>query len=225
MPGSENTQTVEDLFAVLCGESTKTAEEENKNTEQKPAEGEQKPAEGEQKPAEEEQKEAAELLSKVAASLKPEQIKALASFVEDAEAQEKRAEEMKQAEEAKATGRFMARGFIEELNKMAEGGYGVADTIANFDATIGAGGANVPTPTNDIVQDGSTALSQAKKEDAQKSPASPTTSQDVVQVVKSIVQAANVASKGQDPQEVPNNLTVSETATSNNKSSQPNNVA
>jgi len=223
MAVSENTQTVEDLFAIMMGEETKLAGEEDGNGTAAPAApaAPVTPAEPgapatPAAPADGDSKEAAELLAKVAASLKPAQIQALSAFVEDAEAGEKLAEEMKEAEEAIATGRFMARGFIEEM-KLAEGGYGVADTVANFESSIGAGAANVPTPMNDIVQDGSAALSQAKKEDGAKSPSSPTTSQDVVQVVKSIVQAANVASKGQDPQEVPNNLTVTETATSGQK--------
>jgi len=228
--GNENTQTVDELFAALMGEEgTKLAgDEETAGDNGKGNEGEQDSGKGESSAAsgEGENKEAAEALSKIAASMNLDQIKALSSWVEDMEAQEKRAELEKEAEEAKATGRFMARGFIEELNKLsAEGGYDESLELADFDAAEAAGGANVPTPKNDIVQDGSKAMSQAKKEDASKSPQSPTASQDVVQVVKSIVQAANVASKGQDPQEVPNNLSVKETATSGNKGSQPNNVA
>lgn len=143
----------------------------------------------------------------------------LQGFVEDNEEKEKKAEEMKVAKDSFVMGQIMARGYVHELQKMAaEGDYEEPMQTADFSsAAISAGAADVPTPVNDIVQDGSAAMTIAKKEDGVSSPTSPTAVQDTVKVVKKILEAANVASKGQDPQEVPNNLGVAETATDGQK--------
>jgi len=206
--------TIDEIFAALIneGEEVKTAGEEVKPEEEAKVEGEKKPE--------------AEKVAALAEILPEEALNVLREYVKEAEEEEKKAEQVKEAEEAIATGRFMARGFVAELQKLGAD-YGEPMEVADFsDKAVIQGAADVPTPaTSNIVQDGSTALTQAKKEDAQKSPVSPTARQDVVKAVKKIISAADVASKGQDPQEVPNNLGVKETATSGNKSSQPNNVA
>jgi len=208
MPGEESTKTAGDENG---GEATSTDKDQNQNT--APAENTDAAAK-----AGEAQKEAALALAKI---LPADQINALRSFVKQAEEQEKDAELMKQAEEAIMTGRFMARGFKSELDKLSAENSGEADFS---DKSITMGAANVPTPQpGNIVVDGSTAINTAKKEDGVKSPASPTTSQDVMSVVKAVVNAADVASKGQDPQEVPNNLGIKDSATSGNMSAQPNN--
>lgn len=199
--------TIDEIFAALIndGEETKTAGEETETA------GEETRTAGEE-----------EKIAALAEVLPKEALDVLRGFVKEAEEEEKKAEQVKEAEEAIATGRFMARGFVSELQKLG-GDYGESTEIADFsDKSVTQGAADVATPaTGNIVQDGSTALNQAKKEDAGKSPSSPTANQDVVKAVKKIVSAADVASKGQDPQEVPNNLGVSETATKGNKASQP----
>lgn len=179
-------KAIDDIFAQLMGEETKTASEDVES-------------------------------AKIAANLSEEELGVLNSFLEEHEEDEKRAEEEKVAEEAFVQGRIMARGFITELDKIAaDGGYDTSTSVAdpstqNLEAGAADGG--VPNPAED-----STVLKQTKKEDAVKSPKSPTTSQDVVKVVKKVVQAANAASKGQSPQEVPNNLGQKETASKGNKS-------
>jgi len=82
----------------------------------------------------------------------PEEVKNVMAEIDE---EEKRAEAEKQAEEAMVLGRFMARGFVDELQKIgADPGYG-----------SGVGGSE-PTTTNQgstVPQDGSTAnrLAQA----------------------------------------------------------------
>lgn len=156
-----------------------------------------------------------EALKVAGANLSQEELGVLNSFLEEHEEDEKRAEEEKVAEEAFVQGRIMAQGFIAELDKIAaDGGYDTSTAVADpstQDLEAGAAKGGVPNPSEE-----STVVKQTKKEDAIKSPKSPTTSQDVVKVVKKVVQAANAASKGQAPQEVPNNLGQKETASKGN---------
>ena len=149
------------------------------------------------------QKEAAAVIAR---GLSDTELDSLRSFVKEAGEVEKDAETQKLAEEAFATGQFMARGFANEMEHIAAENNGEA---TYSDSAVTNGAANVPTPAaSTIVSDGSTALNFAKKEDAVSSPKSPTVSQDVMKVVKSVISAAAVATKGQDQQEIPNNLGV-----------------
>jgi len=157
--------------------------------------------------------------------LSQEELGVLNEFLSEHEEDEKRAEEEKLAEESFIQGRIMARGFMAELDKVAaEGGYDTSTDVADPSTSqMAAGAAKGGVPNED--EEGSATEKQMKKEDGRKSPKSPTSSEDVVKVVKKVVQAANAASKGQDSQEVPNNLGVKEKATKGNKGEQPNNVA
>ena len=206
-------RSIEEIFAAMIGqaESEKTASEGGGEG------GVQKPVE---KPAEGDAEKTAALV-KIAKALPKEALDVLQKYVTDVEESEKRAEDEKKAAEAEAMGRFMARGYVAELQKLSEEGtYQESQMGAAFSDANLTGGAAVQTKSQPNViqnEEGATVISTAKKEDGQKSPSSPTASQDTVKVVKSILEAANVATKGQDPQEVPNNLGITETASGDGK--------
>jgi len=186
-------KAINDIFAQLMGEDAgdepiKTASEESKK----------------------------ETVKVGGVNLSEDELGVLTSFLSEHEEDEKRAEEEKVAQEAFVQGQIMARGFMAELDKIAagEGGYDENQTKADPSTKDMAAGAAVGGVPNEASKEKSTVDKQTKKINAVQEPASPTKVEDVVKVVKKVVQAASDASKGQDRQEVPNNLGVAETATS-----------
>ncbi len=143
-------------------------------------------------------------------------------------------EQEKIAEDYVILGRFMARGFHDELNKLAagksgpeslQGMTGTAYTApgAPGNPTIAAGGdtspgASSPEPgpkapnaegqSYTTPQDGSNVLAKIKATvDAVHQPMSATKKQDAVGVLKKIVDAAKQQKRKQHPTEVESNLT------------------
>ncbi len=146
-------------------------------------------------------------------------------------------EQEKIAEDYVILGRFMARGFHDELNKLAAGasnkngpGDMKGDTGTAYNApgapgnpTIAAGGdtspgANTAEPgpkapnyegqSYTTPQDGSNVLAKIRKSvDAVHQPMSATKKQDAVGVLKKIVDAAKQQKRKQHPTEVESNLT------------------
>ena len=114
-------------------------------------------------------------------NLSPEEIEAAA---QELEGQEKQAEAEKKAEEAVILGRFMARGFVDELNKV---GMSVGTPAVNK----GGGKAVQQQADASTPQDGSKVLAKIKSAvENLHTPDSPTKSVDNMSVVKSIIQTA-----------------------------------
>ena len=124
-----------------------------------------------------------EQIAKIARELdlSPEEIEAAAAELDSLE---KRAEAEKKAEEAEVLGRFMARGFVDELQKM---GMQVGDPSVNK----GGGKAVQQAADASCPQDGSTVLAKVKSAvEGEHVPKSPTSSEDVMGRVKKIIQTA-----------------------------------
>lgn len=113
--------------------------------------------------------------------LSPEEIEAAAAELDRLE---KRAEAEKKAEESELLGRFMARGFVDELQKM---GMSVGDSAVNK----GGGKAVQQAADASCPQDGSTVLAKVKSAvEGEHVPKSPTASEDTMNMVKRIINSA-----------------------------------
>lgn len=153
------------------------------------------------------------VIQKVAAQLTSEDVAELEKIAEEAETE-------KTAEEAQTYGRLMARGFYEELNKLAaDGEVGLTGTMnaerpAVGNRTIASGGDTSPgaigskggpQQTNAATpQDGSTVLKKIQQSiESIHRPASPTAKEDAMKVVRKIIDAARPVR--QQAAEVPHN--------------------
>ncbi len=170
----------------------------------------------------------AEVIAKVAETLTDAE-------VEEVEKMASNLEQEKLAEDYYTLGQFMARGFHDQLSKLAagnkngpadmKGDTGTAYTSpgAPGNPTIAAGGdtspgANSPEPgpkapnaegqSYTTPQDGSNVLAKIKSSvDAVHQPMSATKKQDAIGVLKKIVDAAKQQKRKQHPTEVESNLT------------------
>jgi hypothetical protein len=112
-------------------------------------------------------------------NLSPEEIEAATA---ELEGQEKKAEAEKKAEEAVLLGRFMARGFVDELQKVGSG-----TPVVNK----GGGKAVQQQADASTPQDGSKVLAKIKGSvESLHTPDSPTKSDDGLGVVKKILDTA-----------------------------------
>lgn len=164
----------------------------------------------------------ADAISKVASDLTEEDIV-------EAEALLDGFEQEKQADDYTTLGRFMARGFYDELNKMAAGAdmVGMTGNALNLpgapgNKTIAKGGDTSPgassgepgpkAPDSEgqsytTPQDGSTVLKKIRSSiDAIHQPTSATKQQDAMGALRKIVDAAKQQRTKQHPTEVPSNL-------------------
>jgi len=145
------------------------------------------------------------VIAKVAAQLSSEEVDQLEKIAEDAETE-------KTAAEAMAYGRLMARGFHDELSKLAaDGEVGLTGSMNSETSNIGsrtiANGGGNPVAQQALArtpQDGSTVLSKIKSSvEALHTPASPTAKEDAVKMVRKIIDAARPVR--QQVAEVPHN--------------------
>ena len=164
------------------------------------------------------------VIATIAASLNEEEVAEVEKIASDLEQE-------KLAEDYVVLGRFLARGFHDELSKMAAGG---ADSLKGMtgsaytspgapgNSTIAAGGDTSPgassaepgpkgsSPegqTYTTPQDGSNVLEKIKATvDKVHQPTSATKKQDAMGTLKKIVDAAKQQKRKQHPAEVPSNL-------------------
>jgi hypothetical protein len=158
-----------------------------------------------------------EYIEKIAASMTDEDLAQAQTLLDDMEAE-------KQAGDYEVLGRFMARGFHDELSKLSAGEEsmvgmaGSAQTGAKADGktpTLMAGGDTSPNAkgpaaagsqgqSHTTPQDGGKIVASLKaKLDALHQPASPTQAQDAQAILKKMVDAAKIQKTRQQVAEVP----------------------
>jgi hypothetical protein len=154
-------------------------------------------------------------IEKIASSMSDEDLAEAQAVLDDLEAE-------KQANDHEALGRFMARGFYDELQKLSADGMvgmdGSAQTGAKPDGktpTLIAGGDTSPNAKGPAAansegqsyttpQDGGAVVKKIKSAlDSIHQPASPTKAQDAQGVLKKIVDAAKIQKTRQQVAEVP----------------------